>query len=354
MNGLGFLKTICLRLVPVAAILLLSPAAPAQTQEIQNDVSEQLLLARLVNAADEILGATIQPVGDSLRAQLEIPAGQGLLVASVLADGPSAQAGLKANDILLTLADKPLASTEELTRQLKAAGDSAVPLKLLRAGKPMTIQVRPIYRVTLGPVEEKKTEYFIGVSIEAVDDPLRAQLGLAAGRGVLVTEVVAGSPAEKAGIKKYDIVLDMGDKPIDSPDTLTKLVQASQDKPTTMKLLHAGKEVAISLAPAVRKVEANVQREAVRFLTRAVQLNEANLDLDGHVKSVIALRESQEPRVHLTTRAGIEDIRQRMATVEHDVKGLQRIESIEKELKSLRESVERINDTIKAGKPKRD
>src|SRR5438309_10429079 len=37
-------------------------------------------IARLQGPADDLLGATLQPVGDTLQAQLGIPAGQGLVV----------------------------------------------------------------------------------------------------------------------------------------------------------------------------------------------------------------------------------------------------------------------------------
>src|SRR3954468_7632634 len=66
---------------------------------------QNVLVARVIDQADELLGATLQPISDALRAQLALPAGEGLLVASLRSDGPSAQAGLKQNDILLALAD---------------------------------------------------------------------------------------------------------------------------------------------------------------------------------------------------------------------------------------------------------
>src|SRR5260221_1738331 len=90
---------------------LLAPCSlRAQTQEIQNAVDAQLLLARALEQGDENLGATLQPISDALRAQLDLPSGQCLLVASLRADGPGALAGLKRDDILLSLADKPLAA----------------------------------------------------------------------------------------------------------------------------------------------------------------------------------------------------------------------------------------------------
>ena len=194
-------------------------------------------IASFRDSADETLGATLQPVSESLRAQLNIPAGQGLLVASLKSDGPSAQAGLKQYDVLLTLADKPLAAPHDLTKQLKTAGEKTVPLKILRAGKPITLQVRPVYQVTLGPVEEHKTEFYLGVSIAPLDDALRAQLALPSKQGVIVSDVTKGSPAEKAGVKKHDIVLELGDKKIDSLETLATQVQTLRDKPVYVKVL---------------------------------------------------------------------------------------------------------------------
>src|SRR5262249_13623019 len=162
------------------------------------------------------------------------------------------------NDILLTLAEQPLTAADDVAKQLRAAGEKPVALKVLRIGQPVTLQVRPVYRVTMGPVEEKKTEYYIGVNIEPVNDALRSQLAVPAvpgNRGVLSREAVAGSPAEKAGVKKYDIVVELADKAVESPEHLARQVQAGKDQPTTIKLLRSGKPITIAITGAVRKVE---------------------------------------------------------------------------------------------------
>jgi membrane-associated protease RseP (regulator of RpoE activity) len=281
------------------------------------------LVAGLQDPAEELLGATLRPVGNTLRAQLDIPAGQGLLVTALRGEGPSAQAGLKQNDILLALADKPLATTDDLTKQLKAAGESAVPLKILRAGKPITIQVRPIYRVTLGPVTEQKAEYYIGISVNAPDDALRAQLGLPEGRGVVVGEVTSGSPAEKAGVKKHDVLLDLNEKSIDKPETLAHQVQAAKDRPITLKLLRGGKPVTISVTAAMRQVEATPTQEASLLLFLKAQPNLASRFVMSVPPESVDLR--------------------------------QRLDQVEKELNAVRAALDKINETLKADKgTKRD
>jgi serine protease Do len=278
--------------------------------------------------ADEPHGATLQPVGDALRAQLGLPTGQGLLVVSVRDESPSAQAGLKQNDILLSLADKSLAAAGDLSKQLKAAGKATnLSLKILRAGKPLTLQVRPAWHVTIGPADEKKTEYFIGISIAGIEDALRAQLNLPADQGLLINDVIGGSPAQKAGVKKYDIALEMGGKLINGTEALLVQVQANQDKPTTLKVLRGGQPVTIAITPAVRKVATSSAPDSVRYW---ILQNER-----------IQLRTLPVQRVSPDNWVTV------LANTEHQQR---RLEAVEKELKTLREAVEKLTEALKASR----
>lgn len=53
-----------------------------------------------------------------------------------------------------------------------------------------------------------------GVRIEGLDDRLWEQLGLGAGEGLRVIEVRPGTPAERAGLLKEDILLKVDGKPV--------------------------------------------------------------------------------------------------------------------------------------------
>jgi serine protease Do len=319
-----------------------------QTLDVQNEIEAKLFWTRIINSTDQMFGATLEPISEALRAQLDVPAGQGLLVAGVRADGPSAVAGLKQNDVLLALGDKPLAAAEDLTKQLKAAGEAPVALKLLRAGKPLTIQIRPIYRVTLGPAVEEKTEYFIGVNVDPVDDALRAQLGLAAGKGMLISDVIANSPAEKAGVKKHDIILELSEKAIDKFEDLSKQVQANKDKPTTLKILRAGKPMNIPIAGATRKVETNPPAENVDiFLARPVYMDPLNRANDF-------LRYATNDYLRYATiidRSGKLNVNEIYGQPE-EIR--QRLDQLDKELKALHETLDKINETLKSGKTKKE
>jgi hypothetical protein len=79
----------------------------------------------------------------ALRAQLEVPQGQGLLINQVVKDSPAARAGLKQYDLLLTCLDTPLAEIADLARIVEEKKETALPLKLIRGGKRIEIEVIP-------------------------------------------------------------------------------------------------------------------------------------------------------------------------------------------------------------------
>ena len=65
---------------------------------------------------------------------------------------------------------------------------------------------------------------YIGVGIASVDEDVAQQLGLKEARGTLVTQVLAGSPADKAGIRAYDIITEIDGKKTDDAPSLSNVV----------------------------------------------------------------------------------------------------------------------------------
>jgi len=61
---------------------------------------------------------------------------------------------------------------------------------------------------------------YLGVQIQTLTPALAKQFGVADGRGALVQDVQAGSPAEKAGLKSGDVIVGVAGKAIDSSQGL--------------------------------------------------------------------------------------------------------------------------------------
>ncbi|PKM92869.1 MAG: hypothetical protein CVU80_01065, partial [Elusimicrobia bacterium HGW-Elusimicrobia-4] len=68
---------------------------------------------------------------------------------------------------------------------------------------------------------------FLGVKIEKIDDVFAKQSGLKEKTGVVVTDVVSGLSADKAGIKRGDIILEFGGQKIESAEKLQDIVAAA-------------------------------------------------------------------------------------------------------------------------------
>ncbi|HEV3339140.1 MAG TPA: PDZ domain-containing protein [Pirellulales bacterium] len=81
-----------------------------------------------------------------LRAQLDLPDGQGVLVEDVVADAPAARGGLKPYDVIFAVDDKPIADPPSLAAAVGRAGERALKIDYLRAGRKQTLSVQPVPR----------------------------------------------------------------------------------------------------------------------------------------------------------------------------------------------------------------
>jgi len=67
----------------------------------------------------------------------------------------------------------------------------------------------------------------LGVTIQSVDSDLAASLNLPAARGSIVTSVQTGGPAEKAGVKRGDVITAFNNQPVADINNLRNLVAST-------------------------------------------------------------------------------------------------------------------------------
>ena len=86
----------------------------------------------------------------------------------------------------------------------------------------------------------------LGVELRGVSPELAAQLDLPKGFGLLVQKVRPGSPAEKAGLKKYDILLKLEDQFVINHAQLTTLLQTMKDgDKTQLTVIRKAKKISV-------------------------------------------------------------------------------------------------------------
>ncbi len=74
----------------------------------------------------------------------------------------------------------------------------------------------------------KVTRAYLGVYIQDITAAMEESFGVKAGKGVLVSDTVSGSPAEQIGIKSGDVIVKVNGEPVGSTD---ELIQEISTKP---------------------------------------------------------------------------------------------------------------------------
>ena len=87
------------------------------------------------------------------------------------------------------------------------------------------------------------TRGWLGVSIQDLTPELGEYYGVKDGKGALVGEVFKGDPADIAGIKPKDVIIEVdGDKVEDSRDLSQKIAEIPVEEKIAIKVVRAGKE----------------------------------------------------------------------------------------------------------------
>jgi serine protease Do len=202
--------------------------------DVAKDVVKQLRSDGKVTRS--YIGAQLQPLQD-LETFYDVPGNKGVLVASVEKDSPAANAGLKAEDVLVAVDGKPVSARfpEELAPVRKLLSDYAV-------GSVLQLQVRRrgetqprVLAVTTEKLESKITEEKSiaawGLSVRDLTRAYLREKRIPYVKGVLVTGARPGSVGETAQFRNGDIILKVDNKPVTTAEELEKVVAAWEKNP---------------------------------------------------------------------------------------------------------------------------
>ena len=193
------------------------------------------------------LGVAIQDVTDDLAPTFGVPEREGVLVADVLKDGPAERAGLKTGDVIVEFAGTPIKETPDLQRRVAAVTPGqATEVKVVREGQTLTLPV------TVGEMPTDETVAAVepgddtwGVRVERVTPEIAQRLDLPRPEGVVVTEVQTGGPAEKSGLRRGDVVLEIGGRPVrDVASFYRELASVKPGQGVPVYLQRPGRDVA--------------------------------------------------------------------------------------------------------------
>ncbi|MFM2421103.1 MAG: hypothetical protein RL385_5826, partial [Pseudomonadota bacterium] len=192
-------------------------------------VSQDLLQKGDVSRA--WIGVSFQELTPELASSFGLSNMRGALVNDVSAGGPAQKAGVRAGDIITGVQDKPVREGRDLLRSvLQYPVGEKLMLTVQRDGKEQKIAVataeRPDARALRAGGSGNKSKAaekslaMRGAEVQDLTPELARRIGYAEGQGVVVSNVLPGSSAERAGLLRGDVIQEANRKPVSSRQKL--------------------------------------------------------------------------------------------------------------------------------------
>jgi serine protease Do len=180
------------------------------------------------------LGVGIQDLDADLAKALGLSISNGVVITDVAKDSPAAKAGIQRSDVIVAVAGQKVDSTGRLRNLIAQAGANKVKLDLVRAGKTLTLEVNLGEAPTAkheGPGANKVTPQQ-GLVVESITDAHRKRFRIepSVKAGVVVTDLRPSSSAAEAGLRVGDVVVEVDQKPVTSPEQFNRALAAGKDR----------------------------------------------------------------------------------------------------------------------------
>ncbi|MGD9904491.1 MAG: Do family serine endopeptidase [Vicinamibacterales bacterium] len=219
-----------------------------------NSVRELLPQLRAGKVTRGVIGVSVGTIPLDALEQLGLKERAGALVSSVNSGGPAAKAGVEPGDVIVEFNGQAVRNRDALVGMVtRTKPGTTVPLKVLRdkVEKRLDITVDELNLEaesarTAAPdtaPEEQAGEGF-GMTVTALTSDMARRLRLPSGtEGVVISDVEAGSPAQRAGLTRGDVLLQVNRRPVTSvSEAARELGRVASGSTAFMLILRNGQE----------------------------------------------------------------------------------------------------------------
>ena len=223
---------------------------PTFPSGIGSGPNSQIRLIRQNRPALPYLGVNVGEVPGVVAAEQNLKPGTGVYIKSMASGSPAEKAGLKAGDLLLKCDHQTLTSHEQIGRILrtKKAGDViklVVKRNKIKKSFHVKLENTPNGFVKAAAVQKPT---WMGASIQNIDAVMKLQFKLPDKRGVIVSHVDPGSPAQNAGITSGDVIRRFDGKRIIDVGQLQKAILKQQPgKQAQLTILRQNKNITLPI-----------------------------------------------------------------------------------------------------------
>ncbi len=191
---------------------------------------------------------------------------QRAVVGHVMRESAAARAGIQEGDIITRFDGKDNPTWEDISLKEVSSAGGHLPATVERNGKTIQTIITPVLDETTG--------------VGSAGWSPRAQ--------VEVGELSPGMPAEKAGLRKGDLLISANGQLIHSIYAFTDMIQATRGKPVVVDLERDSKRLTLTMAPVFAKIDNGPERWVVGFQPLPhVHLIETRLSLPEALRTSI-------------------------------------------------------------------
>ncbi len=167
------------------------------------------------------LGVQIQAVDEATARSFKMKEARGAVISQITDGSPAEKAGLKPEDVVLSVDDVTIQDQTDLSRYVasKSPG-TTVNLKVLRGGVeqtvPVTLGTFPEETASASDDGEEGGSAQLGMTLRNLSPEMAERLDLpSAVRGVVVWEVEPGTHAEDSGLRRGDLIVTVNGAPVE-------------------------------------------------------------------------------------------------------------------------------------------
>jgi serine protease Do len=170
---------------------------------------------------------------------------RGAIVTDVVDDSPAEEAGIQRGDVIVEYNGRPITDGRELSQMVAATPPGTdVRIKVIRDKKEMTLtaEVEEMTETEVaGATPGGETESGrLGLSVTNLDEATARQLNLENTDGVLVNGVEFNSPADKAGIQRGDVILEVNNQAVANVNQFRDFVRKTSPGSSLLLLVQRG------------------------------------------------------------------------------------------------------------------
>jgi serine protease Do len=198
------------------------------------------------------LGVSIQAITPELAEQFGLEKDYGTLVADVIENSPAEEAGLMRGDVIIEFNGKQVDEPYHLRNMVaNTPPGTEVEIKVIREGEieTLTVIIGELPTDTLKTPAELKN-VLKGISVQNLTPDIYRQLNLPEKiRGVVVTDIESGSPAETS-LMPGDVILEINRKAISNIEDYENIVsKIKPDEDVLLLVFRRGSTIFITISP---------------------------------------------------------------------------------------------------------